>query len=81
MPPTRGRGETRRCPVPTTGTFTCDNAVKAGHLMCGYHWRQVPKHLQTPVWATWRAWNRAPTPERWAEYAAARRAALSSVSP
>jgi len=46
---TRGGG----CP---TG---CGRNVKIGNIMCAPCWHLVPRELQTPVWAAWRALNKA----------------------
>lgn len=68
---TRGRGETHRCPI-----GDCQRAVRAGHLMCPIHWRQVSKAYRDEVWAAWRAWSETHTTEAWERYAAARTDAL-----
>jgi len=40
----------RECP---TG---CGRRARAGHLMCGPCWREVPSNIQRDVYRTWRAW-------------------------
>jgi hypothetical protein len=32
----------------------CRTATRTGHLMCGEHWRLVPRAAQRRVHATWR---------------------------
>lgn len=71
---TRGHGEPRRCPLDG-----CPRTARAGQLMCGYHWRQVPKALQSDVWRTWRKWNRTHGDKDWQTYMIARRAALDAI--
>lgn len=71
---TRGFGEPRRCPV-----ASCGRTVRAGHLMCAAHWREVPKALQRNVWTYWRRWNRDHDDDTWEAYMGARTAALESV--
>ncbi|MBI1386660.1 MAG: hypothetical protein GC150_17280 [Rhizobiales bacterium] len=39
----------RICPVPG-----CGAPIRAGHLMCGPCWANVPKELQKPVNTSWR---------------------------
>jgi hypothetical protein len=44
--------------MPGDGTCAvCGRKVKPGYLMCGQHWRQVPKHLAALVWNALDAWN------------------------
>lgn len=68
-----------KCPV------MCGRTVRRGHLMCGPCWSTVPKHLQSDVMRTWRAYSKAATagaddfPERRNAYEAAREAALASI--
>ncbi|SMF85852.1 hypothetical protein SAMN06265365_1655 [Tistlia consotensis] len=73
--------ETRRCPVPG-----CNATVEPGKLMCLRCWRQVPRAIQSRVYATWRQFlssRRATTEEAklqaLGDYNAARSAAISSV--
>lgn len=68
------------CPV------GCGRQVRAGHLMCGPCWGEVPRFLQREVLRTWRAYSRfrgiAQPPERRLAreaYQAARDAAIGSV--
>lgn len=70
--PTRLHGDRRSCPV-----NGCRGTVRAGHLMCAPHWRQVPKDLQLQVWSTWRSWQRTMTDDDWTAYLTARAAALT----
>lgn len=77
--PTRGRGERRECPVGGPGISGCGSTVRAGYLMCPYHWRQVTPELQRAVWTAWRTWGKTYTPEAWSVYTEARSAALNSV--
>lgn len=74
MSPTRGRGETRYCPL-----ASCERVVRAGHLLCPVHWRTVPKPLRDDVWAAWRSWTRDSTDAAWDAYATARTTALDHV--
>lgn len=37
----------------------CGRKVRAGQLLCGACWAEVPKHLQRDVLRTWRAYSRA----------------------
>lgn len=83
----RLHGNHRTCPV-TVGTsegsqeypVPCDRTVRAGHLMCAYHWRHVPKDTRDRVWAAWRAWQRDPGDLLWAMYLDARKDALDAVT-
>lgn len=77
---TRGIGTPRQCPVDGPGVDQCTRSVRAGYLMCGGHWRQVPKDVQNRVWRTWRAFNRDGTAEQWTDYADAREDALAAVA-
>lgn len=78
--PTRLYGRPRECPVTVTSDgATCGAVVRAGHLMCGHHWRAVPKAQRDDVWATLRAWQRGFTDPEWDAYLTARTAALSTV--
>lgn len=72
--PTRLYSNARGCPVDR-----CPRTVRPGHLMCAFHWRQVPKGTQTAVWSTWRTWNRTHSNDDWDAYIDARTAALSSL--
>lgn len=72
--PTRAHGTPRYCPA-----AECTRSVRAGYLMCAYHWRGVPLDFQRAVWRTWRAWGKEPTGEAWDAYREARAAALLSV--
>lgn len=74
--PTRLHGDRRECPVDA-----CPRTVRPGHLMCGAHWRLVPKGLQSDVWSTWRKWQRTMDDDDWAAYLTARDAALDSLKP
>lgn len=47
-----------RCAMHTQGK--CDMVISDRMLMCGPHWAQVPRTLQT---ALWRAFRRAPKGE------------------
>jgi hypothetical protein len=42
----------RACPL------GCGRVIRDGHLMCASCWRQVPPHLQTAVYRTFRAWKK-----------------------
>lgn len=66
----------RECPVLEGTPKHCKATVRPEYLMCGRHWAQVPVDLRSPVWATWRAWQRASTDDRWDAYMTARAAAL-----
>ncbi|SMF85915.1 hypothetical protein SAMN06265365_1694 [Tistlia consotensis] len=66
--------ETRRCPVPG-----CNATVAPGKLMCLRCWRQVPRAIQSRVYATWRKYSGDPTLSALEAYEAARNAAISSV--
>lgn len=57
----------------------CGRSVRAGHLMCGACWREVPRHLQRDVHRTWRAFCRAAGDEEFIAYEMAREAAIASV--
>lgn len=81
MAATRGLGTPRQCPIGGPGLDQCPRTVRAGHLMCGYHWREVPKDLQNDVWRTWRRWNKTMEDDDWAAYAVAREAALDTFTP
>lgn len=72
--PTRLYSNARGCPVDP-----CQRTVRPGQLMCGPHWRLVPKDTQRAVYSTWRAWNRTHSDDDWAAYLVARDAALASV--
>lgn len=69
--PTRLHGDRRECPI-----TRCPRTVRPGHLMCGVHWRQVPREIQTLVWSSWRSWNRTHSDDAWEAYTDARLAAL-----
>jgi hypothetical protein len=44
--------------LPGDGHCTvCGRHVQPGYLMCGPHWRLVPKHLAALVWNALDAWN------------------------
>lgn len=64
------------CPVKD-----CTSAQKPGQLLCRPHWFATPLDLRGPVLSTWRAYQRARTPDaRLAAlkpYRAARGAVLS----
>lgn len=32
----------------------CTRLVGQAHLMCGHHWRRVPRKLRQRIWGTWR---------------------------
>lgn len=63
----------------------CGRTVAPGKLMCFLCWREVPRHLQTDVYRTWRAYRAANVhnPDVFrrarAAYQAARDAALGSI--
>lgn len=57
----------------------CGRKVAVGRLMCGRCWAQVPKDLQTEVYAAWRAMNRELTGENIARHREAKYAAVRSV--
>lgn len=44
---------THECPI-----SDCARQVRAGLLMCGPHWRRVPRELQAEQYAAYRAWQR-----------------------
>jgi len=48
-PVTAPADNTHRCPA-----RRCPRRVQPDLLMCGIHWRMVPKPLQRAVWAAWR---------------------------
>jgi len=75
---TRLPGTRRECPIGGE-LYSCSRTVKAGHLMCPYHWRQVPKNLQSDVWRTWRKFNRTHADDDWKAYLEARLAAITEV--
>ena len=75
---TRGRGTPRQCPIGGPGLEQCPRTVRAGQLMCGPHWRIVPKDLASEVWRTWRHFDR--TGEGWDSYSVARAAAIDAVT-
>lgn len=61
------------CHVPT-----CTKGVPPKMLMCATHWRQVPKPLQSQVWATYRSGQEADkNPSE--EYIVAANAAIAAV--
>lgn len=69
------------CPV------GCGRTRGVGKLMCLPCWRQVPKHLQSDVYRTWRALRRVDRtgaageyPARAAAYTAAAEAAISAAA-
>jgi hypothetical protein len=35
----------------------CGRKCNYGYLMCGPHWRQVPKHIQERVWDALAKWE------------------------
>jgi hypothetical protein len=44
--------------MPGEGHCTvCGCKVQPGYLMCGPHWRRVPKYLAALVWNALDAWN------------------------
>lgn len=66
----------RECPVLENTPHHCKATVRPEYLMCGRHWANLPITLRRPVWATWRAWQRASTDTNWDAYMTARAAAL-----
>lgn len=62
----------------------CGREIPSGLLMCGPHWRMVPKPHQDAVWAAWRAAQGiADAPQaddRWLKYRAAVDLAVSLVN-
>lgn len=57
----------------------CEKRVPPRMLMCGKHWRMVPKPQQDAVWATYRpGQERTKDPSR--EYLIAARAAINAVA-
>jgi len=73
--PTRLHGNPRDCPLDG-----CPRTVRAGQLMCGPHWYQVPRELQRDVYRTWRSWNRTHDDDDWEAYMVAREAALEAAA-
>lgn len=65
-------GSTHKCPGPE-----CQDQIPRAQLMCTAHWRQVPKPLQTEVYAAWARGHGAGT----ARHMAAIRAAIEAVNP
>jgi hypothetical protein len=63
----------RTCP---TG---CGRSVRAGQLLCPACWRKVPGHLQGPVYAAWRAFQRDSSDANWDAYIEARDNAIGAV--
>jgi hypothetical protein len=61
----------RTCPVPG-----CATQHKRSLLMCGWHWKLVPKHLRDAVWRTYKQDGVFSE-----EYLEARDAAIESVTP
>lgn len=63
----------------------CGRARKAGRLLCGPCWSEVPKVLQREVYRTWRAYKASNPrthprfPEKSREYRDARDAAIGSI--
>jgi hypothetical protein len=55
----------------------CHVQVRRGLLMCGPHWSQVPKAIQTRVYRTWEAWQRGSGSGR--AYLTARDEAVAAV--
>jgi hypothetical protein len=47
--------------------------------MCGPHWHQVPREIQSEVYRLWRSWNRTHDDDVWGAYLTAREAALGAV--
>lgn len=63
-----------KCHVPG-----CERHVDPARLMCGMHWRLVPRALQREVWRTYRpGQEKDKNPSR--EYLAAATAAIEAVS-
>lgn len=59
----------------------CSAVVPSHLLLCGKHWRLVPKPLQREVYRTWGRRQREPrNPEAKAEHEAAKRAAIEAVN-
>ncbi len=57
----------------------CTRSIPKRMLMCGVHWRQVPRDIQRLVWATYRPGqeeDRQPSPA----YGDAMRAAIQAVA-
>ncbi len=63
--------DTHECPADG-----CRRRLGFGVLMCGCHWRMVPRDLQREVYRTW-ARGRMPDP---VAYMAARQAAVFAVN-
>lgn len=67
------------CPIPG-----CTATPRAGELLCGPHWRQVPSELKGEIWTAWRALRYGRDQRIRAEalprYRAARSAAIAAVS-
>lgn len=57
----------------------CTTTIRRGMLMCGWHWHQVPKPIQTNVHRTWRAVLRNKGIESRRAYDAAVKAAIDAV--
>lgn len=62
------------CPI-----TSCVTKLHPGHLMCRYHWFEVPPQLRTRVWRTWRAYESVPSGSTYESYRAARDEAIASV--
>lgn len=56
----------------------CTRIVPPALLMCGRHWKQVPRDLQRDVWRTYRPGQEI-TKNPSAEYLRAAKAAINSV--
>lgn len=57
----------------------CGRALPAGKVMCSPCWREVPKHLQTEVYAAWRAVCNEPNRENILRHREAKEAAIGAV--
>lgn len=62
------------CPI-----TSCVTKLHPGHLMCRYHWFQVPPQMRSRVWRTWRAYESRGDGVSQAAYQAARDEAIASV--
>lgn len=62
----------KHCPI-----HGCEERIPWHFLMCGDHWRQVPRDLRDDVWRAYRGGSGVHNDD----YRAARDAAVAAVSP
>lgn len=58
---------TRGSNVHTCRAYGCTRRVPKSMLMCGTHWRMVPKETQSAVLSGWRLWNGGGGSAEWAK--------------